>query len=241
MTAMNTINGLFRATLRSLICAGGLMQPTVGAQPAATANADAMAEKLLAAVGGRSAWAALKNTVNDSQQYRIAEPVEVRAVITMDFTQPRFRIDTTAPGLKVARVIDGDKNWRLTRDGKVGDVPAEVIADDMRWHAGHVYRTIHRVARRDPLLTLAIADGRLEILESGKRIAWFKLNAAGEPFAFGAHDDNVGSLSGPWKFERDGIRHPLWVSNADGTWRASINALQTNVTLDASLFKRPGS
>lgn len=225
-----------------LMLAPALMPAGAGAHQATAANADAMAEKMLVAVGGRSAWAALKNTVNDSQQYRITEPVEVRAVITMDFTQPRFRIDTTAPGLKLARVIDGDKSWRLTRDGRIGDVPPEAIADDMRWHAGHVYRTIHRVAKRDPLLTLAAgADGRLEILESGKRIAWFKLNAVGEPYAFGAHDDNVGSLSGPWKFERDGIRHPVWVSNVDRTWRASINALQVNVVLDANLFKRPGS
>ncbi|MBL8522744.1 MAG: hypothetical protein JNN20_03545 [Betaproteobacteria bacterium] len=237
---MKIVRNLQRLAWFGLITAQLLTLNVASAQPSTTANAEAMAEKLLAAVGGRSAWAALKNTVNDSQQYRAAEPVEVRAVITMDFTQPRFRIDTTGPGLKLSRVIDGEKNWRLTRDGKVGDVPAEVIADDMRWHAGHVYRTIHRVAKRDPLITLAVgATERLEILESGKRIAWFKLNAAGEPYAFGAHDDNVGSLSGPWKFERDGVRHPVWVSNADGSWRASINALQTNVVLTPSLFARP--
>ena len=76
----------------------------------------------------------------------------MRAVIRMDFTQPRFRIDTTAPGLVVARVVDGDRHWRLNRAGEIGDVPADVLAEDRRWYAGHVYRTIHRVAARDPAL-----------------------------------------------------------------------------------------
>ena len=217
-----------------------LMLPFARAQPAKVADTETQAEKLLTAVGGRSAWAALKNTVNDSQQFRVTEPVEVRAVITMDFERPRFRIDTTGQGLKLSRVIDGESDWRLTRDGRIDVVPASIRAEDLRWYAGHVYRTIHRIAKRDTSLSLGIhADGRLEVFESGKRIAWFKLTDIGEPFAFGAHEDNIGAISGPWKFERDGIRHPVWVSSADGTWRASVNALQANVKLDAALFARP--
>ena len=64
-------------------------------------------ERMLTAIGGRTAWAGLRNTVNDSQQNRLEEPTVVRAVITMDFTRPRFRIETTAPNLHVIRVIDG--------------------------------------------------------------------------------------------------------------------------------------
>ena len=71
---------------------------------------DKKTDLMLSAIGGRSAWAAVKNTVNDSQQNRPEEPTVVRAVITMDFTRPRFRIDTTAPGIRIARVIDGDRS-----------------------------------------------------------------------------------------------------------------------------------
>lgn len=225
-----------------LVMACNLLLPGAVAQPSPPSllSAEAQAEKLLAAIGGRGKWAALKNTVNDSQQFRVADPVEVRAVITMDFERPRFRIDTTGPGLKLSRVIDGESDWRLTRDGKIDAVPAAIRSDDLRWYAGHVYRTLHRIARRDAPISLGVdADGRLEVFESGKRIAWFKLTAVGEPYAFGAHEDNVGAISGPWKFERDGIRHPVWVSSADGTWRASVNALQANVKLDAAIFARP--
>ena len=173
-------------------------------------SADEQASRMLAATGGRAAWAAASNTVNDSQQNRAGEPAVVRAVITMDFERPRFRIETTGPELHLIRVIDGERNWRKTREGRIEPVPEQVIADDLKWYAGHVYRTIHCIAR-------------------------------GEPYAFGAHADDVGSLCGPWEFEAGGIRHPLWVSSADGTWRAMITSLAVNVPLDDSLFARPAS
>lgn len=205
------------------------------AEPAA-----AMADRLLAAVGGREAWAGVRNTVNDSQQYRDAEPVEVRAVITMDFMQPRWRIDTTGPDLLLTRVVDGERDWRRLRDGRIAPLSAATRADDLQWHAGHVYRTLARLARRDPLLRLDVgADGRLEVHEGPRRIAWFRLTSAGEPYAFGGVGDGPGSLSGPWSVVEQGIRHPAWVAQADGRWRSSLNRLQVNVPLPDSRFEPP--
>lgn len=233
-------------SLRSIVvflaCLASIhFQPARAATPAA--DAEGTAEKMLHALGGRAQWARVKNTVHDAQQFRVDEPLEVRGVITMDFESPRFRIDTTAPGLTVARAIDGgapQNDWRLTRDGKIAEVPAATRAEDLRWYAAHVYRTIARIAKRDPALSLTLhADGRLQVMEGGKRIAWYRLNAAGEPFAYGAHDDDKGSLSGPWKYEKDGIRHPVWTSSGDGTFRAAINSLQVNVPLKPELFAKP--
>jgi len=204
-------------------------------------TAELRAERMLAALGGRDAWAAARNTVNDSLQNRLDEPTVVRAVISMDFTQPRFRIETTAPDLRVVRVVDGERHWRLTRDGRIEPVPAETLAEDRRWYAAHVYRTLHRVAKRDPALTLATSGkDRLAVLEGGQRIAWYALDARGEPYAFGAHDDEVGSICGPWSFERGGIRHPVWVSRPDGSWRAQVRELAVNVPLEPALFEQPG-
>jgi hypothetical protein len=204
------------------------------------AAAPEQADRMLAALGGREAWARVRNTVNDSQQNRVDEPTVVRSVITMDFTQPRFRIETTAPDLHLVRVIDGEQSWRKTRDGRIGPVPEQTMAEDLAWYAGHVYRTIHRLARRDAALSLSEGDdGRLEINEGGKRIAWFKLDERGEPYAFGAHDNDVGSVSGPWEFSAGGIRHPVWVSSADGTWRAMLKSLAVNVPLEPAVFAKP--
>lgn len=208
------------------------------AQPLATAPT--LAERLLAAVGGRTAWAALRNTVNDSQQYRSGEPAEVRAVIAMDFMQPRWRIDTTGPGLQLTRVVDGERDWRRTREGSVAALSPATRQEDLQWYAGHVYRTLARIARNDPLLRLAVGpDGRLEVHEGPRRIAWFKLASSGEPYAFGGVGEGPGVVSGPWTAQEQGIRHPAWVAQPDGRWRSSLNRLQVNVPLPDGLFQRP--
>jgi len=207
----------------------------------AQTTAESEAERMLKALGGRAAWAAVKNTVNDSQQNRATgEFPVVRSVITIDFEQPRVRIETRGPNLDVVRVLDGDKHWRRARDGKLGPIPDDVLADDRKWYAGHVYRTIHRIAARDPAISLRLGkEGRLEVVEKEVRIAWFKLDPRGEPYNFGAHDNDIGTLSGPWDFEHGGIRHPVWVSSPDATWRANLKALEVNVRLTDGLFARP--
>ncbi|MGI9287338.1 MAG: hypothetical protein ACR2P1_18285 [Pseudomonadales bacterium] len=204
--------------------------------------AEKVAEKMLEAIGGRTAWADLKNTINGSQQNRVGEPTVVSAVITMDFERPRFRIETTAEDLHLIRVIDGDKHWRLNRAGKIEDVPADLVSEDLKWYAAHLYRTIHRVAARDPAISLNLNDQeRLEVFANGKRILWFAVDAKGEPYAFGAYNDNVGSLTGPWNFVQGGIRHPTWVSSSDGTWRAAVKSLSVNEPLRSHMFARPDS
>jgi hypothetical protein len=199
-----------------------------------------LAERMLEAIGGREAWARLRNTVNDSQQNRATEPTEVQAVITMDFERPRFRIETTGPGLHLIRVVDGERSWHLTRDGRIEPLPPDVLERELRWYSSHLYRTIHRIAARDPDVLLRIgSEGRLEALSraTGERLAWFQLDASGEPYAFGGADDGPGSLCGPWEFEETGIRHPLWVSSPDGTWRARILDLQLDVPLPPEVFE----
>lgn len=205
-------------------------------------DAEALADKMLERIGGRVAWASLRNTINGSQQNRTGEPTAVFAVITIDFERPRFRIETTAPDLHLIRVIDGDDNsWRLRRSGSIEEVPQALFAEDMAWYEAHLYRTIHRIAARDPALSLRTSgeDGRLQVFTGEKRLLWLKLDARGEPYAFGFYDDEQGSLSGPWDFIKDGIHHPRWISSPDGSWRAAVESLVFNVPLHPSLFVRP--
>ena len=202
--------------------------------------AEAMAEQMLKAIGGRQAWAAVRNTINGSQQNRASEPTVVYAVITMDFESPRFRIETTARDLHLVRVMNGDKSWRLRRSGAIEDVAAKLFNEDQTWYAAHLYRTIHRVAVRDPEISLKINEQRrLEVHADEGRLLWFQLDAKGEPYAFGSWEDEIGSLTGPWDFVSDGIHHPRWVSSADGSWRASVRSLAINVPLSEQMFARP--
>jgi hypothetical protein len=227
---------------RSMLSLGVVVLLWALGSSAATAStaADALAERMLSALGGRAPWARVTNLVNDSQQNRAGEPPVVRATITMDFTRLRLRIETTGPGLHLIRAVDGDRHWRLTRAGNVEPYSAQLLDEERRFYAGHVYRSLHRVAARDPALRLAVgSDGRLELHEGGTRIAWYLLDVRGEPYRYGAHDDELGSIFGPWEFEQDGIRHPLWVSSRDGSWRAMLKTLRVNVPLDDRLFQPP--
>jgi hypothetical protein len=163
-------------------------------------------------------------------------------LIWLDFTAPRFRIETRGPDFTTVRVIDGERSWRRQRDGKIEAVPPDLYAEEMLWYGAHVYRSIHRLAARDPKLSIGLGrDGRLEVFEDGKRLIWFKLDPRGEPFAFGTRDDDSGSVCGPWDFVVGGLKHPTWVSRPDGTWRANIKGLELNPKMGPELMSRPAS
>jgi hypothetical protein len=225
-----------------LSIAAVLLAASLSSAAAATAAAEpeALADRMLAAIGGRAAWAAVTNTVNDSQQNWDGDPPLLRVVITMDFTRPRFRIETRGEGIDLVRVIDGDRHWRTTREGSVAPVSAATLADDRRWYQGHIYRTLHRIAKRDPAIRLRMSNsGRLEVHEGESRIAWYLLDRAGQPYRYGAHDDDTGAIFGPWEAGAGGIAHPVWVSRDDGKWRAMLKRLDVNVALDDARFTPP--
>lgn len=217
----------------------------VGLNPALAAtmnDADILVERLLWAVGGRPAWTDVTSTVVYSQQYREEDPTAVGAVVTTDYKQARVRIDTTGRDLQQIRVIDsgGDRSWRFNRAGPPEKVQEDALARDLRRYTGHVYRTLHRIATRDPQLRLAVGrKGSLEVYEGSTRLAWYRLDARGEPYAMGAYDDDVGVVCGPWDLEKRGIRYPGWVARPDGSWRATLHSLAVNVRLDEELFVQP--
>ena len=206
----------------------------------ANESPEQVAERMLSALGGRDAWARAKNTVNDSRQDWDGEPPELRVVITMDFERPRLRIETRGKDLNIVRVLDGEKHWRISRDGQVGPVSESTLAADRKFWAGHVYRTLHRIAARDPAIRLTLGkEGRLEVHEGGARIAWYALDRSSQPYLYGAHEDEVGGIFGPWEHEVAGIRHPVWVTREAGKWRAMLKRLEVNVPLGDAIFARP--
>lgn len=232
---------------RRPLLAAGLLAPALPLRaggPLPPSPADVKLEQMLDAVGGRARWRQLRGTLNDSWQFRAAAPTRVRARILMDFDAGRFRIDTEGEGgLRLVRVVDGERHWRRNREGQLLPVSEATLAEDRRWVAAHLYRTLARLARRDPALSVRLgADERLEVWEEGRdrRLLWLRCDAGGEPFAFGTGDSEAaGTLLGPWRFEVDGVRHPVWTSNADGSFRAQLEALVLNPPMDAALFARP--
>lgn len=246
---MNSVTAMKRrhaisalSSLPNWLVAASAWPATATASAAAVPDdaAHALAERMLEALGGRARWAAVRTLRNDSQQNRITEPRVVRAVIHLQLAPLAVRIDTTAPGLRLARAVLGHQHWRIGRDGRTLPIPDEVLADDRQWLATHIYRTIARVAARDPALTLQQPQPqRLEVWQDGALLIWLLLDAAGEPYRFGRGGDDAGTLCGPWAFESGGIRHPVWTSNRDGTWRAWLRELVVNADMPATLWQ-PG-
>ncbi len=205
-------------------------------------SAEQEAERMLAVLGGRDAWAKARNSINVSQQNRAEDPAVVVSTISLDFETMRFRIETVAPDFTVIRAVDGDTHWRKRRDGTIEGIPEDTLAEDRLWYGAHVYRSIHRLAARDPRLSVTLReDGRLQVLEDGKNLIWFRLDPRGEPYAFGQWEDEIGSICGPWEAESAGIRHPVWTASSDGAWRAMLKSLTVNATFAPELFAKPGS
>jgi hypothetical protein len=101
---------------------------------------------------------------------------------------------------------------------------SEQVADDLRWWEAHAYRNIWRLARKDPGVTPKLAaDGRLELYRpDGVRVVWYRLNVAGEPIAFGAWDNEAGTVFGPLAEREGGVKVPMWIASASGDFRVNI-------------------
>ena len=230
---------MIRTVLSTAVMLGVSLTPVPAPAAETMSEADSMADHLLLAIGGRPAWAAVTSTIVYSDQYRQGDGAPVGAVSTLDYGQSRLRIDTTGPSLQQIRIIDseGDRSWRLDSRGQLEKIAEDPLARDLRRYTGHVYRTLHRIALRDPQIRLATGrKGTLEVIEGSTRIAWYALDARGEPYAMGANDDNLGVICGPWELEKRGIRYPMWVSRPDGSWRATLKSLAVNVKINEDLF-----
>lgn len=233
---------MIRTVLCFMATLGVWLTPASTRAAAPMSEADIQAERLMWAVGSRPVWASLTNTVFYSQQYRRDDPSDVGAVITIDYLQTRLRIDTTGRDVQQVRLIDsgGDRHWRFDRQGRAEKAREDPLARDLLRYTAHVYWTLQRVAVRDPKVRIALGrNGSLEVYEGAVRIAWYLLDARGEPYAMGAHDDNVGVICGPWEVEQRGIRYPAWVSRPDGSWRAALKSVAVNVQMDGKLFTQP--
>lgn len=210
------------------------------ARAAAPAPGDALSEELLAAMGGREAWAGVRylhvEAVHDDLAVR--DPFTNR--IWNDLTTFRVRFEARNASMDRRHAIAGDQGWRW-REGDVRTLTAEEVAGQRRWWEANVYRTLHRIAVRDPDLTFrAASPRRLEIFRpDGTRLNWFILNQRGEPMVFGTWDSEAGSVFGPLS-SNGTIRYPRWGGRPDGDFRYEIVRIETAGSVPAEVdFSAP--
>jgi hypothetical protein len=206
-----------RVILSAAILAPGL----AGAQVDPAREA---ADKLVAAMGGREAWASAKGIRIAAQHWerQLAAPYD--NLILMSLEEPKMRFEGNSATMKRRRAVVGERGWRVSELSSLGPMTAEQVAGDLRWWEAHVYRNLGRLARREPAVTPKLAaDGRLELYRpDGVRLMWYRLNAAGQPIAYGQFEDERGSILGPLVERGGGVRLPAWSTSADGGFRATI-------------------
>lgn len=227
--------------LHVMLAAAGLVAsvPIWAQQPA---DAGAEAERMLAAVGGREAWA-------EAVFYRIVAhhhpPMRATGpyinIIEMDMTAPRMRLEGRGPGTATLRLVDGNHGWRRV-DDRFEPLTDDDVASEYRWWNAHVYRMFHRIAAREPGLEPRIGrDGRLEFWKNGAFIMWYRLGVDGAPYLFGTTLDGPRwTLLGPFvQTKPSGARYPRWTAWSDGTFRTDSILFEVSGTTPATVSYRP--
>lgn len=205
-------------------------------------DATATLEALLDAMGGRSAWAELRGLAVLAVHHLAEQPAPFDNRIWLDFERPRLRIESNLLGLRRVRVLDGEQGWRQRGDEPTTALPPADVASEREWWASHVYRTISRLARRDPALAISLSDdGRLLVQESGAALAWLRVDRRGEPIAFGARETppERGTQFGPLA-PHGALRFPSFSINNQGRWRAIPSRFEADPALPEGLFAAPG-
>lgn len=209
-------------TCATILLAASLSAP----QGAAGADAAARLEGLLEAMGGRGAWAAAQAIKVDATHYSTSLRLPHRNEIWNDFRAPRLRILATSDEMDRELVLDGDTGTRRDR-ADIRPLTAAEIEEHRRWWESNVYRTLHRLAKRDADLSVRmIGPNRLGVFrEDGVRLNWLELNQQNEPILFGSWNSDAGTVFGPLTTSPSGLRHAKWVTSGDGTWRVELGGL----------------
>ena len=158
-----------------------------------SAEAMALGETFLAAMGGRVPWQKARwihnLAVNHHPQARLVYTQETWIALE----EPRQYIKLRNFDMHRDRALDKDTAWRLS-EGKFSTQSKEEVAD---WKTGlqkSIYWKLSMLARRDAVLALAIGpDGRLEFRKNGTFLGWLMLAENGAPAKHGA--DEAGEVS----------------------------------------------
>ncbi len=203
------------------------MMVTTTAWTAQPASAEARVDALLEAMGGRALWARTSAVHVDATHWDATIGAPFRNQIWNDFTAPKVRIEAHIGGQTRERELDGAAGSRRV-GGETNPLTPEQVASEYAWWESNVYRTLHRLARRDPDLTVrASGANRIDIYRAdGRRLNWLVLNSLGEPILFGTWDNETGTTFGPLTTSPGGLRHWRWGASADGTFRFEIKEIR---------------
>lgn len=198
------------------------------------------AERLLAAMGGREAWARVTFVHVEAVHDDLGVAAPYTNQIWNDLARPRVRFEAKNDAIDSRTGLHDGRGWRW-RNGAAVEMTAEQLAGELRWWESNIYRTLHRLAVRDPgLEARAVGEHRLEVFRAdGVRLNWFLLHPSGAPMLFGTWDSEAGTLFGPLA-SNGSIKFPKWGGRPDGSWRYEIVRVVTAERVPQEVeFTRP--
>ena len=240
---MNSKFLFFSPALRRGLIVGliAALSATAQTDTTATESGEARTDRLLSAVGGRNAWARVNVVIVEATHYALTAPTTYDNRIVNDLTRPRVRFEGHAPGWDRWATIDGDTGTYRRDHEPVVERGADRVASDNEWWAANLYRTLRRLAKKDPALTSqSVDEDRLEVFENGQLLNWFRLNEDGAPVLYGNNDpDSSGTIFGPLRSNPSGIRYPEWGAGENGAFRYRIEKFLVNPLVDDETFAIP--
>ena len=220
--------------------AGPTLSPAQTEDPAPTESGADRANRLLKAMGGRRAWAAVDTVIIEATHFAMDPPTRYDNRIVNDLTRPRVRFEAHAPDWDRWANIDGETGLYRRDNEPTVSRSAERIAEDNEWWQANFYRTLRRLAKNDRTLELhAVGDDRLEIHTADGPLNWFRLNTDGAPVMFGSGSNEEGTIMGPLLRHISGIYYPIWGAGEHGAFRYQIENFYVNPALRAEAFEIP--
>ena len=185
-------------------------------------------EALLTAMGGRAVWAGMTGMEVTAQHEELRREWAYRSTIRNDFREPSVDITRDGPGFQQRVELQGQRAWK-TEAGPRKELDAETARSEWLWWESNVYRTLARLAARDPALRSEWEGDRLVVYRPDHTVLnWLRPAADGSLREFGTRIDAPGVLFGPLKTSASGARYPAWTAWPSGLMRALDQAVQFN-------------
>lgn len=223
-------------------------EPGVPGSAPATAEAKeaglALAERVLAAHGGRAAWASLRTSrlVGETSFGVAGSATRATASLerVVEFPSRSFVV-ATFPQLTVSRGIDGDVAWEKRND-VVTTPPASMAGRYRAMFARELDSLLRRVARGE-LIPLSSAPNALDLLDDGGRLAELAVDAATGRVASMRAEGLQGPITRAFADYREvgGFWIPFRVETTDGQSNpvVTLSTAELNGRVDPRVFAAP--
>lgn len=197
-------------------------------------------ERLLNAMGGREAWAAVETVIVEATHYSLTPPNSYANRIVNDLVNFRVLFEAHSANYDRWLSISGETGTYRRDDEPIIPARPDQIAENATWWSENVYRTLRRLAVGDAgLEPRAVGEDRLEIHTPEGRLNWFRLTTGGAPALYGIGPDSEATIFGPLRDHPSGIRYPGWGAGDLGAWRYEIEKFYVNPPITKADFEIP--